>query len=93
MSKLVNWFRQAVTSFLEADRESDVHVLVQGIEQSLAAFGQNFELRAALANFTYEEENLQEATERVYRATIERFWADGVFTNNEQNTAKCSPTN
>ena len=88
MAKLVNWFRQAVTSFLEADRESDVRLLVHGIEQGLSAFGQNFSLHTALSNFNYDDRSLAEAKERVYRAAVERFWSDGVLTSGEQGTVR-----
>lgn len=88
MAKLVNWFRQAVTSFLEADRESDVQLLVYGIEQGLSAFGQNFSLHTALSNFHYDDRSLAIATERVYRAAVERFWSDGVLTAGEQGVAR-----
>jgi tellurite resistance protein len=88
MSKLGSWFKKAVTTFIDSDRESDVRLLVQAIEQGLQAQRQHFSLRQLLTNWQYTEQNLNDAKERVYRAALERGWSDGVLTLGEQQTAK-----
>jgi len=88
MNQVASWFKAAVTTLLDPDRESRVQVLVSAIHHGLHTQGQRFSLEQAIASCDHSEKDVREAKERVYRGVLERGWSDGVLTGTEQKTAK-----
>jgi tellurite resistance protein len=88
MAQLQSWFRQAVATLLDPDRESRVQTLVNVIQRGLQAQAQKFSLPETLGTLQYTAQDLNEAKAIVSRGALERGWSDGILTLGEQKTAK-----
>ena len=87
MKQLTTWFKNAVTTFLDQDRESRVSSLVDAIHCGIQSQGQGFVVRDGLIPQEYSEQDLREAKYRVYRSAVERAWGDGVLSSGEKKVA------
>lgn len=87
MKQLTTWFKSAVTTFLDQDREKRVAGLVDAIQRGIQAQGQRFQLSPGLIPQDYSELDLREAKHRVYRGALEKAWGDGVLTSGEMKVA------
>src|SRR4051812_27452872 len=88
MAQFTTWFKKAVTSILDPDRESRVQTLASVIERGIQIHGQRFDLQPLLAGLDYGDQDLREAKRRVYHGALERGWSDGQLTAGEQRIAK-----
>jgi tellurite resistance protein len=88
MTPLKSWFQQAVTTFLDSDRETRVQTLVDVIQRGIQVQGQQFSLRTTLGGLQYSPQDMVEAQGRVYRSALERGWSDGTLSAGEQKTAQ-----
>jgi tellurite resistance protein len=88
MKQISSWFKNAVTSFFDPEREFRIKNLVHAIHTGIQKQGPAFALEQAVSQIEHSDEDLREAKERVYRVALERGWSDGQLTTGEQKTAK-----
>jgi tellurite resistance protein len=86
--QIKNWFQKAVTTLLDADREPRIVALTNAIQHAINVQGKNFSIQSVAAGTQCNELDLREASKRIYRGALERGWADGTLTQQEQNIAK-----
>lgn len=84
MKQLGSWFKQAVATLIDPDKESRVQLLVQIIQQGIQQARDAFSISDALKNQDYTHQDLQEAKERVFRLALNAVWNDGVLTVQER---------
>ena len=87
MKQLTSWFKSAVTTFLDQDREARVASLVDAIQRGIQSQGQRYVLHDGLIPQEYSAQDLREAKHRVYRSAVEKAWADGILSSGEKKVA------
>src|SRR5690242_5620001 len=87
MKQLTSWFKTAITTVLDPDREARIESLYRTIHNGIASQQKGFTLDRTLRLADHSEKDVQEAAERVYKHTLERAWADGAFSDGEKRTA------
>jgi len=88
MKQLTTWFKQAVSTLVDPDRESRIQWLVQVIQHGLQHAGDAFSIADAVRNHDHTHQDLEEAKQRIFRDVVGRVWNDAVLTANEQKYVK-----
>lgn len=88
MKQLTSWFKSAVNTLLDPDREGRVQALVDAIHLGIQNHGQRFVIHQGLIPQDYTQQELNEAKIRVYKLALERGWTDGVLTPAEAQTTQ-----
>jgi len=88
MRGLTRWIEEKTASLLGPDREQRIETLAKDIEKGLKNQREQFELKAALPDAVYTENDLNAAIDRVYQRKVAEVWGDGKLTKREQRTLR-----